>query len=169
MGSEMNEKSMHTISVLVANKPGVLVRVATVFARRNFNIESLVVSRVHKPGQSRMTIVTSGNDDGIEQIVKQLDKLIDVIHVFDYDEDAIVSSEMALVKVHFTPENRTAVLEIGALFRAFPKDVSKNSIIFQVTGESHQLDAMEELLDGYGIIEIMRTGKLILHRGEEIT
>lgn len=162
-------RNLHTISVLVANKPGVLVRIATVFARRGFNIDSLVVSRAHRPGLSRMTVVTEGSEERVEQIVKQMAKLVDVVHVYDYRDMDVVARELALVKVQCDDSRRSAVLEVANIFRAKPVDVGPSSIVFEITGESKKLDAFESMMDAFGIIEMMRTGRLILNRGEEPT
>ncbi len=164
-----NAGAAHTISVLVADKPGVLVRVATVFARRGFNIDSLAVSPAHQKGLSRMTVVTHGKEEGVTQIVKQLDKLIDVVHVYDYAEMDVVSREMAIVKVRTPSDKRSAVMEVANIFRAKSVDIGKGSVVFEITGSSSKLDAFESMMDEFGIIEMMRTGKLILRRGETPT
>lgn len=164
-----NGVRIHTISVLVADKPGVLVRVATVFARRGFNIDSLAVSPAHQPGISRMTVVTRTSAEGMEQIVKQVAKLVDVVHVYDYADMDVVEREMSLVKVNCGKDRRGAVLDVAGLFRAKPVDVCAESIVFEVTGTSQELDSFEKMMDSFGIIEMMRTGKLILRRGKDPT
>lgn len=160
----------HTISVLVENKPGVLARTAGLFARRGFNIDSLTVSATEDPDTSRMTIVVNGPADILEQIQKQLYKLIDVIKVLDHTEDSIVSRELALVKVQATESTKRAeLMQIVDIFRAKIVDMAEKTIIIEATGDSDKIDALENLLKGYGIKEMVRSGRVVLVRGTKTT
>jgi acetolactate synthase-1/3 small subunit len=155
----------HTITALVENTPGVLARVAGLFSRRGFNIESLAVSITEDPSISRMTIVVGGDDRALEQIEKQLNKLIEVIKVYDYTDLASVDRELALVKVTATPEKRAEILQISDIFRGKIIDVSERTLTIEVTGQVEKIDAFQSLLDPYGIKELVRTGKIALSRG----
>jgi len=156
----------HTLSVLVENKPGVLARVAELFARRGFNIESLAVGTTERPDISRMTIVVDVEEHSLEQVRKQLHKLINVIEISDLDPDTSVAREMVLAKIKLDPENRSEVIEIADIFRGNIIDVSRESIIVEVTGNASKLRAFEGLLKPYGIRELVRTGKVALPRGK---
>lgn len=160
---------VHTISVYVANKPGVLARIAQVFARRGFNIESLVVSPAMDGQFSRMTIGLSGNREGMEQIIKQTSKLIDVLRCVDHTDKAAVIKELALVKVAADAAHRAEVLQVGEHFRCRTVDLTETSIIFQCTGNSDKLDALIGMLAKFGIIELVRTGKVLMARGDDLT
>jgi acetolactate synthase I/III small subunit len=155
----------HTISVVVENKPGVLTRVASLFARRGFNIDSLAVGVTEDPTLSRMTIVCSAEDVPLEQITKQLYKLINVIKIQDLDPSDMVDRELVLYKVNAPPERRHEVIEIANVFRAKIIDVGRNSLTIEATGAGDKLSAMEDLLRAYGIKELARTGKIALARG----
>jgi acetolactate synthase-1/3 small subunit len=155
----------HTITALVENTPGVLARVAGLFSRRGFNIESLAVSITEDPTISRMTIVVGGDDRALEQIEKQLNKLIEVIKVYDYAETASVDRELALVKVTASPEKRAEILQISDIFRGKIIDVSERTLTIEVTGQVEKIDAFQNLLTPYGIKELVRTGKIALSRG----
>ncbi len=155
----------HTLSVLVENKPGVLARVAELFARRGFNIESLAVGTTEKPDISRMTIVVDVAEHSLEQVRKQLHKLINVIEIVDLDPEASVAREMVMVKVRADTSNRSEIIEIADIFRGNIVDVSRESIIVEVTGNASKLSAFEDLLRPYGIKELVRTGKVALPRG----
>ncbi|MBC7327837.1 acetolactate synthase small subunit [bacterium] len=155
----------HTLSVLVENKPGVLARVAGLFKRRGFNIESLAVSITQDPSTSRMTIVVDGEEQMIEQIEKQLNKLIDVIKVIDYTFSPTLERELALVKVEATPQTRREILDLTHIFRATVVDVAENSLIIEITGDVEKIDAFISLVTPYGIKEIVRTGKIVMARG----
>jgi acetolactate synthase-1/3 small subunit len=155
----------HTITALVENTPGVLARVAGLFSRRGFNIESLAVSITEDASISRMTIVVGGDDRALEQIEKQLNKLIEVIKVYDYAEIASVDRELALVKVTATPEKRAEILQISDIFRGKIIDVSERTLTIEVTGRVDKIDAFQNLLEPYGIKELVRTGKIALSRG----
>ena len=155
----------HTISVLVENKPGVLTRVAGLFARRGFNIDSLAVGVTEDPTLSRMTIVVSAADTPLEQITKQLYKLINVLKIQDLDPADMVDRELVLFKVNAPPDRRHEIIEIANVFRAKIIDVGKNSLTIEATGTGDKLAAMEDLLRAYGIKELARTGKIALARG----
>lgn len=155
----------HTITALVENKPGVLARVSGLFARRGFNIESLAVSITEDPSVSRMTIVVGGDDAVLEQITKQLHKLIDVIKVVDYQGIPIVQRELAMIKVNADPSTRAEIMQIVDIFRAKIIDVSDKTFTVEVTGSVDKVDALEKLLEGYGIRELVRTGRIAMMRG----
>jgi acetolactate synthase-1/3 small subunit len=155
----------HTLSVLVENKPGVLARVAELFARRGFNIESLAVGTTEKPDISRMTIVVDVEEHSLEQVRKQLHKLINVIEIIDLDPDTSVAREMVMVKIKVDADNRSEVIEIADIFRGKIVDVSRESIIVEVTGNASKLRAFEDLVKPYGVRELVRTGKVALPRG----
>ncbi|HIJ85310.1 MAG: acetolactate synthase, small subunit [Magnetococcales bacterium] len=155
----------HIISVLVENEAGVLSRVAGLFAARGFNIESLTVAPVGDEKTSRITLVSDGDDEIIEQILKQLNKLIPVIHVIDLTEGPHVERELMLIKVAAEKEVRAEVLRIADIFRSRVLDATTNSFMIEVTGDSNKLDACLELLKPLGIIEVVRTGQVALSRG----
>ncbi len=160
----MNEK--HTITVLVENKPGVLARVSGLFARRGFNIESLAVSITDDPTISRMTIVVTGDDSTLEQINKQTNKLIDVIKVVDYSDLPRVERELAMIKVTAENNQRAEIMQIVDIFHAKIIDISQTTFTIEVTGSSEKVDAIEKLLEPFGIKEMVRTGKITMARGE---
>jgi acetolactate synthase-1/3 small subunit len=156
----------HTLSVLVLNRPGVLSRVSGLFTRRGFNIESLAVGTCEEPDLSRITIVVIGDDAQVEQVIKQLNKLIDVVKVSDITENETVDRELALIKV--TAEagsSRAEVMQIADIFRAQIVDVGSKSVVLEVTGGSSKIDALENLLMQYGVKELVRTGKISMLRG----
>jgi acetolactate synthase-1/3 small subunit len=155
----------HTLSVLVENKPGVLTRVASLFARRGFNIDSLAVGTTEDPTISRMTIVVSADETALEQITKQLYKLINVLKVQDLDPGDMIDRELVLYKVSAAPERRHEIIEIANVFRAKIVDVGRASLTIEATGTGDKLAAMEDLLRAYGIKELARTGKIALARG----
>ena len=158
----------HTLSVLVENKPGVLTRVAGLFSRRGYNIESLAVGITDNPEISRMTIVVAGDDHVLEQVTKQLNKLIDVIRVSDLTPDDSFERELALFKVKVDKGSRSEILAIVDVFRAQIVDVGLKTVVVAVTGTGDKIDAIEKLLHNYGIIEIVRTGKIAMNRGEKV-
>jgi acetolactate synthase-1/3 small subunit len=153
----------------VENRPGVLARVAGLFSRRGFNIESLSVNMTNDPKTSRMTIVTNGDDQVLEQISKQLSKLIDVISVSDHTGEAVVNRELALIKVYASPATRSEIMQIVDIFRARIVDVSEEEVTLEVTGSYDKIDALLKLLEKFGIIETARTGEVILTRGMQPT
>lgn len=155
----------HTISALVKNEFGVLSRVAGLFSARGFNIESLTVAETLDPRFSRMTIVTEGNDQIVEQILKQLRKLIDVIKVFDLTGKDFVERELALIKVSAEDRTRAEVLRITDIFRGKVVDVTSKTFTVEVTGSEEKLQALINLLKPFGIREIVRTGKVAIQRG----
>jgi acetolactate synthase-1/3 small subunit len=157
----------HTITVLVENKFGVLSRIAGLFSGRGFNIESLCVAETLDPSVSRMTIVTRGDDQIIEQITKQLNKLIDVIKVSDLTATEFVEREMALAKVKITKENRAEILGIVDIFRCKVVDASPRSYVIEVTGDQGKIKAFLNVLKPMGIMEIVRTGKVAVSRGQK--
>lgn len=158
-----------TIGLLVNDRPGVLVRIAQVFARRAYNIESLVVSPAHMPDCSRMTITTTGPDDVLLQIILQLNKLVDVIHAVDHTDDQAVTRELALFKVGCTVAERTEVLQINEVFRGKTVDISDETITIESTGTTEKMDALEKLLSKFNLREVVRTGKVVMARGEKPT
>jgi acetolactate synthase-1/3 small subunit len=157
----------HVISVLVDNEPGVLSRISGLFSGRAFNIESLNVAETLDPTISRMTLVTSGNEQIIEQIIKQLNKLVNVIKVFDLTGSDYVEREMALIRVNAENSSRAEVLRILEIFRGRVVDVSAKSYTFEITGDEKKIQAVVELLAPFGIIEIVRTGKVAIARGKK--
>ncbi len=155
----------HTLSVLVENRHGVLARVAGMFARRGYNIDSLTVGVTEDATISRMTIVVRGDDEVLEQVTKQLNKLIDVIRVSDLKAEDTVEREMALFKVNSDVNNRSEIMQIVDIFRARIIDVAPRSMIVEVTGDETKIEAIEQLLRPFGIKEMVRTGKVALRRG----
>jgi acetolactate synthase-1/3 small subunit len=159
----------HSISLYVSNKPGVLMRIAMVFSRRGFNIESLVVSSAHDPDFSRMNIVATGDARTLEQILKQLNKLVDVVHARDNTGGNVIEREMVLVKVRSDAETRKDVLQIAHVFGCEIMHMDDKTAILQVAGQTEKLDAFDRMLDQYGVIEIIRSGKMIISREPEVT
>jgi acetolactate synthase-1/3 small subunit len=156
----------HTLSVLVENRAGVLSRVTGLFSRRGFNIESLAVGTCEEPDISRITIVCIGDDAQIEQVMKQLNKLIDVIKVSDLTDNERVERELALIKVTAEPgTGRAEIMQLATIFRAQIVDVASKTIVLAMTGDTEKIDAMEKLLRQYGIKELVRTGKIAILRG----
>lgn len=163
------DKNMHTLSVYVANKPGVLARVAQVFSRRGFNIESLVVSPAVDGKFSRMTISCSGDPEGLDQIIKQLLKLIDVLHCIDHTFDSSVVKEMGLIKIAVDSDGRSEALQIAEHFGCKTVDLTPESMIVQIVGDPAKIDAFEQMIAKYRIIELVRTGKVVMSRGQDVT
>jgi acetolactate synthase-1/3 small subunit len=159
----MNRK--YTIAILVNDQPGVLQRVSGLFGRRGYNIESITVGASEEAGLSRMVVVTTGDDHTLEQIQKQLYKLIDVIKVTDVSSNPMVGRELGLIKVNAEPSARPEILGIVETFRAAVVDIGPSSIIVQVVGDTEKIDAMIELLKPYGIRELSRTGVTAMARG----
>ncbi len=161
----------HTISVMVENRPGVLARISGLFARRGFNINSLAVSATEDPDISRMTIVTTGDDMHLMQVIKQLNKLIDVIHTLDHTEDDLIEREIALIKVHANLDTRSELMQLAQVFRAEVVSISpkEETMIIQITGEEYQIEAFMETLTKFQILELVRTGKIALVRGGKVT
>jgi len=155
----------HTISVLVSNKFGVLSRIAGLFSGRGFNIESLNVAETNDPEVSRMTIVTRGYDQKVEQITKQLNKLVDIIKVVDLTEENFIDREMVLIKMNAEQKNREEILRIVEIFRAKVVDVSSSTYTVEITGDQGKLKGIMKLLQPLGIKEIVRSGRIALSRG----
>ena len=155
----------HTLVALVEDKPGVLNRIASLFRRRAFNIQSLAVGSSEHPGLSRMTIVVVGDSAQVEQVRKQLDKLINVVKVSDITEDDMVTRELALIKVKATPSTRSEIMQIVDIFRANIVDVAPGSLTVEVTGDEDKLDSLLGLLRDFGVKEVSRTGRIALTRG----
>jgi acetolactate synthase-1/3 small subunit len=156
----------HTLSVLVENKPGVLARIAGLFSRRGYNIDSLAVGPTEHPEISRMTVVVDLEDSPLEQVTKQLNKLIEVLKVVELDERASVQRELLLVKVRADVSGRTHVLEIAQLFRANVVDVSTDAVVIEATGNSEKLDALLRVLEPFGIKELVQSGMVAVGRGQ---
>jgi acetolactate synthase-1/3 small subunit len=157
----------HTISVLVVNQSGVLSRISGLFSGRGFNIESLNVAETNEPGISRMTIITLGDDKKIEQVTKQLNKLIDVIKVVDLTEEHFVDRELILVKMNAEPRVREEILRIVDIFRAKVIDVSPDNYTVEITGDEGKIKGFLELLKPLGIKEIVRSGRIAISRGSK--
>lgn len=168
-GVNGNGSDIHTLSVYVANKPGVLARIAQVFARRGYNIESLVVSPAMDGKFSRMTIGARGGREGLDQIIKQLGKLIDVVRCVDHTGDDAVVKELALLKIEVDSGGRTEALQIGEHFGCKTVDLTPTSMILQATGNSEKLDALIDMLEKFRMIEFVRTGKIVMSRGDRLT
>lgn len=160
----MNAKT-HTLSVLVEDKPGVLARIAALFSRRGFNIESLAVGGTETKNMSRMTIVVSAEETPLEQITKQLNKLINVIKIVELEEDNAVSRELALIKVRADAGSRSQVIEAVNLFRAKVIDVSPEALTIEATGDRGKIEALLRVLEPFGIREIVESGVVSLSRG----
>lgn len=157
----------HVLSVLVENHSGVLSRVSGLFSRRGYNIDSLSVGETEDPKISRMTIVTAADEYTLEQIKKQLNKLIDVIKVTELKEDHSVYRELALIKIAATKENRAEIIEIANIFRAHIVDVATQSVVIEATGDQGKIEALSNMLAPYGVKEVVRTGLTALERGEK--
>ncbi len=156
----------HILSVLVENKPGVLARVSGLFSRRGFNIDSLAVGPTEDPDTSRMTIVVDADNLRLEQITKQLHKLVNVLKISDLDPRDSVERELVLIKVSAPPNMRPEIVETANIFRANIIDVSKSTLTMEITGTADKIQALEDLLRPYGIKELVRTGKIALARGK---
>ncbi len=155
----------HTLVALVEDKPGVLNHVASLFRRRGFNIESIAVGHSELPHLSRMTIVVDGAAAMVEQVRKQLDKVIDVVKVSDITEEDIVARELALVKVKATSATRSEIIQLVDIFRANIVDVAPDSVTIEVTGDEDKVTSLFDLLRGFGIKEVSRTGRIAMTRG----
>jgi len=155
----------HTLVALVEDRPGVLNRVSSLLRRRNFNIDSIAVGHTEQPNLSRMTIVVEGDDAKVEQVRKQLDKVVDVVKIVDITSSESVARELALVKVKATASTRGEIIQIVDIFRANIVDVSSDSVMVEVTGDEEKVGSLLELLRGFGIREIARTGRIALTRG----
>jgi len=163
-----NEKK-HAISLYVANKPGVLIRIALVFARRGYNIDSLVVSEAHDPAFSQMNIEATGEEKTLDQILKQLNKLVDVVHAKDNTAEDVIAKEFALIKVNCPPESRAEVLQVAHAFASETVDLSEDTITLQIAGESRKIDSIHTVFSKYGVLEMVKSGKIIIARGTHST
>ena len=155
----------HTISVLVVNQFGVLSRISGLFSGRGFNIESLNVAETNEPGISRMTIVTSGDDKKIEQIIKQLNKLVDIIKVIDLTEEQFDDRELILIRMNAEPRVREEILRIVDIFRAKIVDVGSENYTIEITGDEGKIKGVLDLLKPLGIQEVVRSGRIAINRG----
>ncbi|MCH7792746.1 MAG: acetolactate synthase small subunit [Planctomycetes bacterium] len=165
----MAQVETHTITALVQDRPGVLARIAGMFSRRGFNISNLAVGHSETPGLSRMTFVAEGDEWVVEQVMKQLYKLIDVVQVYDITAENIVLRELALLKVRSTAESRPEIMQIVDIFRANIVDVAKDALVIEVTGDEDKVDALIQLLQPFGLKEVMRTGRIAMSRGANTT
>jgi len=155
----------HTLAVLVENRPGVLTHISGLISRRAFNIESITAGYSEEPDTTRITIVVDGNETELDQVVNQLSKLIDVIKIIDLTGLDSIHRELALIKVRANPQTRSDIVDIVEIFRAKIVDVNRETMVIELTGEEMKIDALCEVLKDYGIIEIVRTGKIALGRG----
>ena len=161
----MTEIPKHTITALVEDKPGVLNRVSSMFRRRGYNIASLAVGHSEVPELSRMTFVVEGDESIVEQVTKNLNKLVDVIKVSDVSRHNCVSRELALVRVRANVQSRSEIMQIVDIFRANIVDVAPDSLIIEVTGDEDKVDSLQNLLRSFGVLEVMRTGTIAMDRG----
>ena len=159
----------HTLSMFVNNQPGVLMRVCQIFARRAYNLDSVVVSQGRDPRFSRLTLGISGDPKGLDQIILQCNKLIDVIHCSEHTTDDSVAKELVLIKLHVESTARTEALQIVEHFGGKTIDLTDNSMIVMVQGNSDKVDAATRLLGKFDIVETVRTGKVVMARGEGVT
>lgn len=159
----------HTLAVLVENNPGVLARVAGLFSRRGYNIDSLSVGLTERPDVSRMTIVVEGDNSVLEQVTKQLHKLVDVIKISDITPEEYVDRELVLIKVNCEPSRRGEIMQIADIFRARIVDLGRKTVTVECTGNEGKINAIEESLKQYGIKELVRTGKVAMLRGHKAT
>jgi acetolactate synthase-1/3 small subunit len=159
----------HTLSVLVENKPGVLTRVAGLFARRGFNIDSLVVGETENPQLSRMTITVDEQDQPVEQVTKQLHKLINVLKITDLDPSGSVERELLLIKVKADAQSRAEIMQMVEIFGATIVDVTSEVLLIEMTGARDKVGAFIDLVAPFGIVELMRTGRLAMSRGRKAT
>jgi acetolactate synthase-1/3 small subunit len=158
-----------TIGLLVNDQPGVLMRISQVFSRRGYNIESLVVSPAHQANTSRMTITCSGPEDVLHQIILQLNKLVDVVHARDHSQDQAVTRELALFKIRCGVPERTEILQIAEVFRGKAVDISEETVTIEATGTSEKMDALAAMFAKFDLREMVRTGKIVMARGTQVT
>jgi acetolactate synthase-1/3 small subunit len=161
----MADARQHTIVAVVEDRPGVLNRIVSLFRRRGYNIASLAVGHSEEPNLSRMTFVVEGDETVVEQVTKQLNKLIDVVRVSDISQEETVTRELALIKVKATSSTRSEIIQITHIFRANIVDVAPESVVIEVTGEVDKIDALVNMLKQFGVREIMRTGRIAIIRG----
>ncbi|HHY38903.1 MAG TPA: acetolactate synthase small subunit [Clostridia bacterium] len=161
----MNSETIHTLAVLVENRPGVLARISGLLSRRAFNIESIAAGPTEEPDVTRITLVVRGNEDTLGQVTSQLGKLVDVIKIADMTSGNCVHRELALIKVAAPEERRRSIIDIVEIFRAKIVDVHKEALVIEMSGEETKIDALLDILKDYGIIELARTGRITLGRG----
>ncbi len=161
----MTESPRHTITALVEDRPGVLNRIASMFRRRGYNIASLAVGHSEIANLSRMTFVVEGDDAIVEQVTKNLHKLVNVIKVSDVSDANCVSRELALIRVRANVQSRSEIMQIVDIFRANIVDVAPDSLIIEVTGDEDKVDSLQNLLNSFGVLEVMRTGTIAMDRG----
>lgn len=166
---ETIQQQRHTISLLVSNRPGVLIRIALVFARRGYNIDSLVVSPTNDADFSMMNIVASGDERTLDQILKQLNKLIDVVHASDRTGEDILQRELALIKLEVDAAQRAEALQLASALKCEVSHVDDASLILQITGSSERLDSVTQVFSAYPVVELVRTGKVLMLRGAQTT
>jgi len=166
MISTMENDERHTISCLVENRAGVLARIASLFSARGYNIDSLAVGITEKPDVSRMTIVVRGDDKILEQVLKQLDRLVDVIRVTDYRTISHIERDLALIKVKASKDQRSEIMQICAIFRYKIIDVAPQSLVIEATGDEEKISALLDILRPFGVLEMSRTGIVAVARGE---
>jgi len=159
----------HTISLKVSNRPGVLIRIALVFSRRGYNLDSLVVSPSSDPEFSMMNIVASGDEKVLDQILKQLNKIIDVVHATDRTGQDIITRELALLKIRCDQKSRGEVLQLASALKCETVDIYDTSLTLQASGSSERLDAIIRVFEPYDVSELVRTGKVLMARGSEPT
>mgnify|MGYP006426430009 CR=1 FL=1 len=159
----------HSMSLLVNNRPGVLIRISLVFARRGYNIDSLVVSPTADKHFSVINMTATGEANTLHQILKQVNKLVDVVHATDHTDDDLIERELALIKISCEPEIRNEILQIAHALNCTPGDLSDTTVAFEISGTTEALDNAQKVLERYGVREMVRTGKLIMVRGENIT
>lgn len=160
-------EQFHPLTALVKNESGVLSRLAGLFARRGFNIDSLAVGETKNPKYSRMSIVLKGDREVLDQVVKQLNKQVDVVSVKDLSDKKHVERELSLIKVHASSENRSEIIELADIFDARVADVGKEFVMVEATGSAEQVEALEDLLEEFGIEEMARTGRVVLERSKK--
>lgn len=165
----MSEKQLHNISLLVNHRPGVLIRIALVFSRRGYNIESLVVSEANNPKFAHMIVSASGKAHTLEQIIKQLSKLVDVVHVAEYDRDNTLRRELGLVKIAATQEQRSDVLQLIHALGGESLEIGEGHCIAQIDGTPRELDNAIAVFRDFGILEVIRTGTLLMRMGRKST
>ena len=164
---QSSQPEQHTIVALVEDKPGVLTRISSMFRRRGFNIASLAVGRSEKKGLSRMTFVVNGDLPTVQQVTRQLDKLVDVIQVSYISTHQVVARELALMKVTTSPSTRGEIMQFAELFSANIVDVGSTYVVIEITGGEQKVNALENLLHPFGITEMVRTGLVAMVRGQE--
>jgi acetolactate synthase I/III small subunit len=166
---ENSNPNKHTISLYVSNKPGVLIRIALLFARRGFNIDGIVASPTPDPAFTTINITASGDSKSLDQILTQLNKLVDVIHARDRTGEDIIERELGLFKVRCDSSRRTEILQVARAFEGEVVDLAENNLTVQVSGRTEKLDAVNRIFEPYGLMEVVRTGKVLMARGEELT